>query len=128
LTTGYPPLHISATIVANNTAQFSKKQNGSGKMTSLGFNLESGTDCDFTPMHTDQHNLDPTFDPTGLQDNGGTTQTIALQAGSPAIGALPIQRCPPIDQRGYVCPAGLSFCDIGAYQSSYLAPPAPPSP
>ena len=128
LTTGYPPLRITATIVANNTAGFSKQQNGGGKMKSLGFNLESGTDCDFTPMQTDQHNLDPTLDPTGLQNNGGITQTIALQAGSPAIGAIPVQMCPLIDQRGYVRPAGLSFCDIGAYQSSYLAPSAPPSP
>jgi hypothetical protein len=29
--------------------------------------------------------LDPKLDPLGLQDNGGTTQTIALQADSPAI-------------------------------------------
>jgi hypothetical protein len=127
LTTGYPPLRITATIVANNTAQLSKRQNGGGKMTSLGFNLESGSDCDFTPMPTDQHNLDPSLDPSGLQNNGGSTQTIALQVGSPAIGVIPIQMCPPIDQRGYLCPAGLSFCDIGAYQSSYLAPPASPS-
>lgn len=128
LTTGYPPLRITATIVANNIAHFSRQQNGGGKMTSLGFNLESGTDCDFTPMSTDQHNLDPTLDPTGLQNNGGSTQTIALQVGSPAIGAIPTQMCPPTDQRRYVCPAGLSFCDIGAYQSSYLAPSVPPSP
>lgn len=127
LATGYPPLLMSATIVANNRAQFSKQQNGSGQMTSLGFNLESGTDCAFSTLSTDHQNTDPLLDPTGLQNNGGSTQTIALQSGSPAIGAVPIHMCPPIDQRGYLCPAGLSFCDIGAYQSSYLAPPAPPS-
>jgi parallel beta helix pectate lyase-like protein len=126
LTTGYPSLRITATIVANNSAHHSKQQNGAGKMTSLGFNLESGTDCDLTPMPTDQHNLDPALDPTGLQNNGGSTQTIALQVGSPAIGAIPNQMCPPIDQRGYLRPAGHSFCDIGACQSSYLAPPASP--
>ena len=127
LTTGYPPLRITASIVANNNAQHSKQQNGAGKMTSLGFNLESGTDCDLTPMPTDHHNLDPMLDPTGLQNNGGSTQTIALQVGSPAIGAIPNRMCPHTDQRGYLRPAGLSFCDIGAYQSSYLAPPASPS-
>ncbi len=127
LTTGYPPLNITATIVANNTAHFSH-QNGKGPMTSLGFNLESGSDCEFTPMPTDLHNLDPVLDPTGLQNNGGPTQTIALHVGSPAIGVIPNQVCPPLDQRGYLRPTGLSFCDIGACQSSYLAPPAPPSP
>jgi hypothetical protein len=129
LTTGYPPLRITAIIVAHNTAQFSKRQNGAGKMTSLGFNLESGTDCGFSdPKSHDQENLDPMFDPKGLQNNGGSTQTIALQTGSPAIGVVPIQMCPSIDQRGYLLPPGLFFCDIGAYQSSYLAPPASPSP
>jgi hypothetical protein len=55
-------------------------------------------------------------------------QTIAPQAGSPAIGAVPAQLCPLSDQRGYLRPADILFCDIGAYQSSYIAPPAPPSP
>src|SRR5260221_5918803 len=129
LTTGYPPLRITATIVANNTAQFSKQQNGSGKMTSLGFNLESGDDCDFTPMPTDQHNLDPALDPVGLQNNGGPTQTIALQPGSPAIGAVTdTTLCPGTDQRGWLRQPGIIPCDIGAYHSSYLPPPAPPSP
>lgn len=128
LATGYPPLRMSATIVANNRAQFSKQQNGCGQMTSLGFNLESGTDCDFSTLSTDHQNTDPLLDPTGLQNNGGPTQTIGLQVGSPAIGVIPIQMCPPADQRGYLRPAGISFCDIGAYQSSYLASSAPPSP
>lgn len=128
LATGYPPLRMSATIVANNTAKFSKQQNGSGQVTSLGFNLESGTDCDLSTLPTDHQNTDPLLDPAGLQNNGGPTQIIALQSGSPAIGTVPIQMCPPIDQRGYLRPAGISSCDIGAYQSSYLAPPASPSP
>ena len=119
---GIGPFNMSATIVANNTARYSKSQNGSGKMTSLGFNLESSTDCDFTTMPIDQQNTDPTLDPTGLQNNGGPTHTIALQSGSPAIGVIPAQRCPSHDQRGYLRPAGLSSCDIGAYQSSYTHP------
>ncbi len=125
LTTGHPPIKISATIVANNTAaKFSKRQNGSDQMTSLGFNIESGIDCNFSAQSTDHQNTDPLFNPAGLQNNGGPTQTIALQSGSPAIGAVPIQMCPPIDQRGYLRPTGISSGDIGAYQSSYLAPPA----
>lgn len=124
LTTGHPPLRLSAVILANNTAKFSKWQNGSDLMNSQGFNIESGIDCNFSIQPTDHQNTDPLLDPTGLQNNGGPTQTIALQSGSPAIGAVPIQMCPPIDQRGYLRPAGISSGDIGAYQSSYLAPPA----
>ena len=90
-------------------------------MISLGFNLVGGTNDDFTTVPTDQQNTDPALDPTGLQNNGGSTQTIALQSGSLAIGAIPIQLCPPTDKRGYRRPAELSSCDIGAYQSSYTA-------
>jgi hypothetical protein len=128
LANGYPPLRISATIVANNIAKF-RRQNCFDKVTSMGFNLESSADCGFSnPKSHDQENIDPTLDPSGLQNNGGATLTIALYVGSPAIGVVPIQMCPPTDQRGYLRPEGLSFCDIGAFQSSYLAPPAPPSP
>ena len=126
--TTFGSFDVSATIVANNTARVDGK-NSLFKVSSLGGNLEDGTDCGFSdPVRNDQQNTDPKLDPRGLQNHGGSTQTIALQSGSPAIGAIPIQMCPPIDQRGYLRPAGLSSCDIGAYQSSYLAPPAPPPP
>jgi hypothetical protein len=46
-----------------------------------------------------------------LADNGGTTQTLALLASSPAIGAG--ANCPDQDQRGH---ARTGRCDIGAYQ------------
>jgi hypothetical protein len=116
------PFRVSATIVSHNTARYSSSQNGCGKVTSLGFNLESGTDCDLSTLPTDHQNTDPLLDPTGLQNNGGPTQTIALQSGSPAIGAIPAERCPSHDQRGYLRPGGLSACAIGAYQPSYTHP------
>jgi parallel beta helix pectate lyase-like protein len=129
LHTGYPPLHMGSTIVANNTAKFVPRQNGCRDVISFGYNLESGDDCFSAFTRTDQFNLDPTLDPTGLQNNGGPTQTIALQAGSPAIGAVTEDIfCPDTDQRGWLRPPGITSCDSGAYQSSYLAPPAPPSP
>ena len=123
---GIGSFSMSATIVANNTARYSSSQNGSGQITSLGFNLESGTDCGFTTLPTDQQNTDPKFDPKGMQSHGGPTQTFALQAGSPARGAVTdATLCPDTDQRGWLRPEGLTSCDIGAYQSSYLAPPPP---
>jgi hypothetical protein len=57
-----------------------------------------------------------------LQYNGGTTQTHALLASSPAIDAA---RCrnPFFDQRGYIRPVNIpgvvnvaDGCDIGAYE------------
>ena len=57
--------------------------------------------------------VDPLLAP--LQDNGGSTQTMALGAGSPAIDAGEGLNCPGTDQRGVIRPHG-SACDIGAYE------------
>jgi CSLREA domain-containing protein len=58
---------------------------------------------------------DPMLDP--LADNGGPTQTMRLQPGSPAIDQVPSSGagCPATDQRGVTRPAGAA-CDIGAYE------------
>jgi len=63
---------------------------------------------------------------SGLANNGGPTQTIALLAGSPAIGAgmNGVNGFTLLtDQRGYVPPAGV--WDIGAYQCNAVPPSAP---
>jgi len=51
-----------------------------------------------------------------LANNGGPTETIALQSTSPAVGAGDSEVCPALDQRGEERPKGL--CDIGAFQLS----------
>jgi hypothetical protein len=56
---------------------------------------------------------DPGLGP--LVDHGGPTQTLALQAGSRAIGAGDAAHCPAADQRGVERPQGAA-CDIGAYE------------
>lgn len=56
---------------------------------------------------------------TGLANNGGPTQTIALQPGSAAIHHVPTCVL-GTDQRGVARPVG-SACDSGAYQ---VAPPS----
>lgn len=61
---------------------------------------------------------DPLLAP--LANNGGFSQTMALQAGSPALDAG--SGCAPVDQRGTARPAGPA-CDIGAYEASSAAPP-----
>jgi hypothetical protein len=68
-------------------------------------------------------NADPKLDL--LAANGGATATMALVAGSAAIGLVPLNACPlTSDQRGVARPQGM-HCDAGAYE---FAPPIIASP
>ncbi|MFN8418059.1 MAG: choice-of-anchor Q domain-containing protein [Anaerolineae bacterium] len=56
-------------------------------------------------------------------DNGGRTLTLALQAGSAAIGRIKGETCPDSDQRSYLPPItdkSQVVCDIGAFQTTYI--------
>ena len=102
--------------------------NFAGTITDGGHNIDDGTTCGFTgagcatPTGTSFCNTNPQLDLAGLASNGGPTQTIALEAGSPAINAGDETVCaaPPVnnlDQRGVVRPgAGATNCSIGAYE------------
>ncbi len=79
---------------------------------SQGGNLESGTDCHFT-LGTDRQNADARLGP--LVENGGSTQTHALLAGSDAINAATSAGCTATDQRGIARPKGPA-CDSGAFE------------
>jgi len=81
----------------------------------LGYNLDDDGSCGLTAS-SDLSDTDPLLDPSGLQDNGGPTQTVALQAGSPAIGFVSNSGlCPATDERGVVRTVP---CDIGAYEGA----------
>lgn len=83
-----------------------------------GNNLEHpGTTCGFTGAG-DVHS-DPQLG--ALSDNGGFTETLALNEGSPAIDAGANTSCAFQDQRGLERPAdgdedGSAVCDLGAYE------------
>jgi CSLREA domain-containing protein len=62
--------------------------------------------------------FDPLLDP--LADNGGFTQTFALQGNSPAINKGTNTGCPATDQRGVTRPQGTK-CDIGAYEKEHIS-------
>ena len=115
------PATLRNTIVANNTGG-----NCDGVITDGGHNLDDGTSCGFSMANGSLSNTDPKLDP-GLANNGGPTQTIALQAGSPAIDAGDPEVCanPPvngIDQRGYIRPGiGHTDCSIGAYEADAVS-------
>ncbi|MEO1133115.1 MAG: cadherin repeat domain-containing protein [Cyanobacteria bacterium J06639_1] len=59
--------------------------------------------------------LDPNLDPSGLQNNGGTTETVALLSTSPAIDAGSNPNNLGADQRGKARTVG-AVTDIGAFE------------
>ena len=88
-------------------------------ISSQGNNLENTNACGLAAAG-DKINVNPKIGP--LQDNGGSTWTYALLAGSPAIDAGANSGCPAIDQRGVARPIdgnrdGSAVCDIGAVEA-----------
>jgi hypothetical protein len=114
-------VNIKNSIVGNNTA--STEPNCSGGVTATGANFATDGSCraGFSTV--------PSTGPGGLNlgplaNNGGPTQTHALQAGSAAIDAVPSGQCSDVngnpviqDQRGVPRPQG-SRCDVGAYEAA----------
>src|SRR5207245_6485308 len=107
-----------------------------GPITDGGHNIDDGTTCGFTgtgcatTSGTSFCNItNLLLDPAGLASNGGPTQTIALESGSPAINAGDETVCaaPPVehlDQRGFLRPGmGATNCSIGAYEFNAVLPP-----
>ena len=84
-----------------------------------GYNIDDDGTCGLTAT-TSLSDTPAGLDPSGLQKNGGPTQTILPATGSPAIGAVPtgttlngVQVCPRTDQRGV---ASIGNCTIGAVE------------
>ena len=109
---GDGPYTLKNTIVSNNRSDFAgfKNCDRDDFVVSEGNNLEKGTSCGFD--QPDDVKAAPMFGQ--LANNGGPTNTHALQKGSPAInaGGDPF---PPTDQRGITRPQGIAN-DIGAYE------------
>ncbi len=85
-----------------------------------GYNLDDGASCAFSAANHSLSGTNPLLDPSGLKDNGGPTQTIALTAASPAVNVIPsgVNGCGTtitVDQRGETRPQG-SGCDIGSFE------------
>jgi len=119
-------------ILAN--AEFGNNCGGPNRVIDGGYNISYDSTCHFANTlaangETIGDGVDPMLDTNGLQNNGGPTKTIALQAGSPAIDAIPIAVCPSTDQRGAPRPDPDSpmetACDIGAFESGGIVPPTP---
>lgn len=127
------------TIIANNLAGSSPTQppDCSGTINSLGYNLiEDTTGCVVSGFADGNvFGVDPVLG--ALQNNGGQTQTHALQPGSPAIDAGDPVGCLDhnnalltTDQRGYARPIdgdgnGSMRCDMGAFERLSPGTPTP---
>ena len=94
-----------------------------------GYNISDDTTCGFGSSTgangaTIGDNVNPLLSLSGLANNGGPTETIALEPNSPAIDAIPIALCPATDQRGIPRPdpsvPAETACDIGAFESGYV--------
>jgi hypothetical protein len=124
----------------------SSGRNCVGTITNGGYNISDDASCGFGTStgangQTLGDNVNPNLDPAGLANNGGPTQTIALQAASAAVDAIPFASCTfpagslnpctnPLamtssnqltcDQRGELRPdpedGANGACDIGAYE------------
>lgn len=109
-----------------------------GQIIDEGGNLDDSTSCNFGTNSLSSGV--PGLDPLGLQNNGGTTDTVALTVASDAVdsglndvcAAAPVSN---LDQLGGTRPidgdgVNGAVCDIGAFELGSVpsTPPGPPSP
>jgi hypothetical protein len=124
-------IYTGNSIIAGNTAGGGTSpdcldENGSGNVTDQGHNIVGDAiGCGLTGATGDQLGssgspIDPQLGP--LANNGGPTETMALQATSPATGKADPSSCGTTDQRGFsIAHDGDAGCDVGAYE--LLQPP-----
>jgi hypothetical protein len=118
------------TIVAENDDDNCMPTGQQNPIADGGGNLDDGTSCAFS-QNTSLSNATAGL-ATGLQNNGGPTDTIALTAASDAIDLGRNDFCSGTDvknqdQRGATRPTdgdgdGNALCDIGAFESGVVPP------
>ena len=103
---------------------------GTTTFTDDGYNIADDDSCGLieAPSGTSINNSTTLhLDPAGLRNNGGPTNTIALEPNSEAVDFIPVADCtdqsmPPVqlttDQRGLPRPdpGNPEFCDAGAFE------------
>jgi hypothetical protein len=122
-------LTLKNTILANSVSSANCYLQA-GNIASAGYNLSDDDSCSgFLTVTGDLNSTSAGLDPSGLQNNGGPTQNIALANGSPAVDAIPVAACTDTsgnfvaaDQRGALRPYGPG-CDIGAFELGAMPPP-----
>ncbi|MBV8358348.1 MAG: hypothetical protein JO189_10485, partial [Deltaproteobacteria bacterium] len=121
-------LFINTTLIGNNAQDSGSPSNGNdvfGTITSSYSLIGQRAGAAITDDGGNIFDVNPLLDPGGLKFNGGPTQTVALEQGSPADGTGDNSVCtqaPPtglggIDQRGIArFRHGDELCDIGAFE------------
>ncbi len=113
-------LHLTNSIIANSTGSEDCYSHNGLVATSVKTLIEDNA---ASPYQCGSPFLDEDPKLGSLADNGGSTQTLALLPGSPAIDAGDDASCPDTDQRGVTRPQG-SHCDIGSYEYQEAPPPS----
>jgi hypothetical protein len=110
---------VNSNIFSNESSEGSCA--GTNNITSLGYNLDTGSNCLGAGGPGDLPFTEPRLFPGEPRNNGGPTPTIALLPASSAIDAGN-PACPPpdTDQRGFVRPQ-FERCDSGAFEFEGLA-------
>jgi len=117
-------LGLRNTIFANSAAGQNCQIQFVPAVQDQGYSLSDDSSCTAVlSAATDQNKVPAGLSPSGLQNNGGPTATIALLPSSPAVGAIPIASCVDseqmvvaTDQRGMLRLNPQQRCDIGAYE------------
>lgn len=107
----------STSTLADSIVGFNHGADCHGALSSRGYNLLwNTTNCSFATTTGDQTGLDAHLN--GLGNNDGPTLTLAPQANSPALAAIPANLCPDTtDQRDIPRPdPQVGKCAIGAYE------------
>ena len=110
---------LTGVLLADNTLLDSTPANCVGAIATSVYSLSSDATCAFSAFGNVTEE-DPLLDP--LADNGGDTETYALQTASPAIDRVATNVCLVGDQRGVERPQG-GACDIGAYEFETTSAP-----
>jgi CSLREA domain-containing protein len=113
-TAGPATITLQNTIVTNNETQDLADFGTNPHVISLGHNLTGGDGGGYFTQPGDLINIDPRLGTLG--NYGGTTQTLYLKAGSPAIDGGDDAAAPAADQRGVSRPVG-AHADIGAVEA-----------
>jgi predicted outer membrane repeat protein len=115
-------IYSSGGVIQNSIVADNSTFNCEAIMISKGYNLSSDGSCNFNGTG-DLNNTNPLLGP--LQNNGGSTQTVALLSGSPAIDSGNPNGCTDgqghllkTDQRGLPRPdiEDTAGCDRGAFE------------
>ncbi len=117
---------VAGSIIAGNSTAAGPSNCIAQPITSQGYNLQDGTDCQLAGTD-DLQATDPQFvgAEAALEDAGGETDVLTFGAASPArdIGGT----CSLTDQTDAARPQGLG-CDAGAWEFRVAATQPPPTP